>query len=171
MGMNGKDYFPEHNKHEYTLFYCGECYGKQLKGHREGDRGSHAHAYHLELVDQGCQMEKPAEETTACLACHAIAENRCDGCHTRHRFSAAEAKNPPVAACVIPDLSSTNMRCTCNRITAWSIRAKGRPGTGQNHLMRKIIEKLGIKHTAYPFWKHGEYTDMLLGWKRKEWEK
>ena len=73
---------------------CGECHEKQLKGHREGGRGSHAHAYHLELVDQGCQMEKPAEETAACLACHAIAENRCDGCHTRHRFSAAEARRP-----------------------------------------------------------------------------
>src|SRR3989337_1654967 len=35
----------------------------------------------------------------------------------------------------------------------------------------EIEEKLGIKHTAYSFWKHGEYTDMLLGWKRKEWEK
>lgn len=34
-----------------------------------------------------------------------------------------------------------------------------------------IEEKLGIKHTAYPFWKHGEYTDMSLGWKRKEWGK
>ena len=33
----------------------------------------------------------------------------------------------------------------------------------------EIEEKLGIKHTAYSFWKHGEYTDMLLGWKRKEW--
>ena len=54
----------------YTL--CGECHEKQLKGHREGERGSHAHAYHLELVDQGCQMEKPAEETAACFArsCH-----------------------------------------------------------------------------------------------------
>ncbi len=76
----------------YTL--CGECHEKQLKGHRDGGRGSHAHAYHLELIDQGCQMEKPAEETAACLACHAIAENRCDGCHTRHRFSAAEARKP-----------------------------------------------------------------------------
>ena len=76
----------------YTL--CGECHEKQMKGHTDGGRGSHAHAYHLELVDQGCQMEKPAEETTACLACHAIAENRCDGCHTRHRFSTAEARKP-----------------------------------------------------------------------------
>jgi hydroxylamine dehydrogenase len=32
----------------------------------------------------------------------------------------------------------------------------------------EIEEKVGIKHSAYSFWKHGEYTDLLLGWKRKE---
>ncbi len=76
---------------------CGECHEKQLKGHREGGQGSHAHAYHFELIDLGCQIEKPAEETAACLGCHAI-ENRCDGCHTRHRFSTAEARKPTSCA-------------------------------------------------------------------------
>lgn len=71
---------------------CGECHPKQMAGHREGGMGSHAHAYHLDLVEGGCQIEKPAEEVSACLTCHAIAENRCDGCHTRHEFSLSEAR-------------------------------------------------------------------------------
>ena len=32
----------------------------------------------------------------------------------------------------------------------------------------EIEKKIGIEHRAYSFWKHGEYTDLLLGWKRKE---
>jgi hydroxylamine dehydrogenase len=71
---------------------CGECHPEQLKGHRSGGQGSHAHAYSIDLCEQGCQIEKPAEEVAGCLTCHAIAENRCDGCHTRHHFSAAEAR-------------------------------------------------------------------------------
>lgn len=31
-----------------------------------------------------------------------------------------------------------------------------------------LEKKVGIKHKAYDFWKHGEYTYLLLGWKRKE---
>jgi len=76
---------------------CGECHEKQLRGHRQSGQGSHANAYHLELIELGCQTEKPAEETAACLGCHAI-ENRCDGCHTRHRFSTAEARKPTSCA-------------------------------------------------------------------------
>jgi hydroxylamine dehydrogenase len=36
--------------------------------------------------------------------------------------------------------------------------------------LRRIAEiekKLGIQHAAYDFWKHGEYTDMYLGWRIK----
>ncbi|MFN3467159.1 MAG: multiheme c-type cytochrome [Candidatus Brocadiales bacterium] len=73
---------------------CGECHPQQLRGHRDGGRGSHAHAYHLDLIEDGCYIEKPAEEVSACLTCHAIAENRCDGCHTRHEFSVTEARRP-----------------------------------------------------------------------------
>jgi len=76
---------------------CGECHEKQLQGHRQSGQGSHANAYHLELIELGCQTEKPAEETAACLGCHAV-ENRCDGCHTRHRFSTAEARKPTSCA-------------------------------------------------------------------------
>lgn len=71
---------------------CGECHKEQLEGHRSGGQGSHAHAYSLDLCEQGCQIEKPAEEVAGCLTCHAIAENRCDGCHSRHQFSVTEAR-------------------------------------------------------------------------------
>ncbi|MEK7242472.1 MAG: hydroxylamine oxidoreductase, partial [Planctomycetota bacterium] len=32
----------------------------------------------------------------------------------------------------------------------------------------EIEKRLGIKHEANSFWSHGEYTDMFLGWRRKE---
>ena len=31
-----------------------------------------------------------------------------------------------------------------------------------------LEKEVGIEHKAYDFWKHGEYTDLLTGWKRKE---
>ena len=76
---------PSYNK-------CGECHPGQLKGHRSGGQGGHAHAYTIDLCEQGCLIEKPAEEVAGCLTCHAIAENRCDGCHSRHNFSVSEAR-------------------------------------------------------------------------------
>ena len=76
------------------------------------------------------QVGKPVEEVTACATCHGKAENTCDGCHTRHEFSAAEA----------------------SKLRRFS----------------ELEKKVEIEHKAYEFWKHGEYTDLLLGWKRKE---
>ncbi|MGQ3685988.1 MAG: multiheme c-type cytochrome [Candidatus Loosdrechtia sp.] len=74
--------------------HCGECHPEQRRGHRDGMLGSHAHAFHVNVVEVPMQVAKPAEEVTACAACHGIAENRCDGCHTRHDFSVAEARKP-----------------------------------------------------------------------------
>ncbi|MFQ5862185.1 MAG: multiheme c-type cytochrome [Candidatus Brocadiales bacterium] len=73
---------------------CGECHKEQMNGHRAGAVGSHAHAYRVSVLEAAWQIEKPAEEVSACATCHAIAENRCDGCHTRHDFSLAEARKP-----------------------------------------------------------------------------
>jgi hydroxylamine dehydrogenase len=42
-------------------------------------------------------VDKPKAEVTACLQCHSVA-SKCDSCHTRHRFSAAEARRPE--ACI-----------------------------------------------------------------------
>ncbi len=74
-----------------TYNTCGECHPKQMAGQRAGGRGSHAQAYHVDLIDGGCMIEKPAEEGYTCMGCHSV-ETRCDGCHTRHEFSAAEAR-------------------------------------------------------------------------------
>ncbi|MCQ4573633.1 MAG: hydroxylamine oxidoreductase [Candidatus Brocadiales bacterium] len=73
---------------------CGKCHNDQMVGHRAGEVGSHAHAYSVGVLEASWQIEKPAEEVSACATCHAIVENRCDGCHTRHEFSAAEARKP-----------------------------------------------------------------------------
>lgn len=42
-------------------------------------------------------VDKPKAEVTACLNCHSVA-SKCDSCHTRHRFNAAEARRPE--ACI-----------------------------------------------------------------------
>ena len=74
--------------------HCGECHPEQKAGHRGGKIGSHTYAFHVSTVEATWQIAKPEAEVTACATCHAIAENRCDGCHTRHDFSLAEARKP-----------------------------------------------------------------------------
>lgn len=74
--------------------HCGECHPEQQAGHRAGKIGSHTHAFHVSVIEAPWQIAKPAAEVTACATCHGIAENRCDGCHTRHDFSVAEARKP-----------------------------------------------------------------------------
>lgn len=74
--------------------HCGECHPEQKAGHRGGNIGSHTYAFHVNVIEIPWQIAKPAAEVTACATCHAIAENRCDGCHTRHDFSIAEARKP-----------------------------------------------------------------------------
>ncbi|MEK6634812.1 MAG: multiheme c-type cytochrome [Planctomycetota bacterium] len=74
--------------------HCGECHPEQKNGHRGGKIGSHTYAFHVSVVETPWQIAKPEVEVTACATCHGIAENRCDGCHTRHDFSLAEARKP-----------------------------------------------------------------------------
>jgi hypothetical protein len=73
---------------------CGECHKEQMERHRTGGPGSHAKAYDVSVLEASWQIEKPAEEVSPCATCHAIIQNRCDGCHTRHDFSLAEARKP-----------------------------------------------------------------------------
>ncbi len=45
-----------HGRNHEKLFMpshtlCGECHENQMKGHRDGGRGSHAQAYHLDIID------------------------------------------------------------------------------------------------------------------------
>lgn len=73
---------------------CGECHMEEVVQHKAGGVGSHAHSFHLRVLENPAQLNMPTEELNGCAVCHGIAENRCDGCHTRHRFSTAEARRP-----------------------------------------------------------------------------
>jgi hydroxylamine dehydrogenase len=87
-----KLYMPTHKE-------CGKCHPKQTAGHMAGGKGSHSQAFHISTNEASWQIGKPAEEVTACATCHGKAENTCDGCHTRHGFSKAEARKP--AGCAV----------------------------------------------------------------------
>ncbi|WP_272901963.1 multiheme c-type cytochrome [Candidatus Reidiella endopervernicosa] len=56
-------------------------------------------ATHWRWSGAGCQhfVDKPKAEVTACVQCHSVA-TKCDSCHTRHLYSAAEARRPE--ACI-----------------------------------------------------------------------
>ncbi|MDR4499699.1 MAG: hydroxylamine oxidoreductase [Candidatus Scalindua sp.] len=88
---HGKDHtklrMPDYN-------VCAECHSLEVDQHKSGGPGSHIHSFHLQVEEQSMQINTPAEELYGCAQCHGIAENRCDGCHTRHRFSAVEARKP-----------------------------------------------------------------------------
>ncbi len=73
---------------------CAECHKSEVEQHKSGGAGAHVHSFHLQVAEQAMQINTPAEELHGCATCHGIAENRCDGCHTRHKFSAAEARKP-----------------------------------------------------------------------------
>ncbi|MBI2470596.1 MAG: hydroxylamine oxidoreductase, partial [Planctomycetes bacterium] len=47
----------------------------------------------------------------------------------------------------------------------WLVQVKGE--ASRLRRIKALENQVGIKHKAYDFWKHGEYTDLLLGWKRK----
>lgn len=108
LGVKGKDGKPVegtvgcdvcHGNDHQKLFMptyknCGECHPKETSEHRSGGLGSHTHAFTVNVLEFSWHVGKPAEEVAGCAECHAIAENRCDGCHTRHVFSPAEARKP-----------------------------------------------------------------------------
>ncbi len=71
---------------------CGECHMDKVVQHKSGGKGSHGNAFHLEILENGEIIDKPAGETHGCAACHGIIENRCDGCHSRHLFRPSEAR-------------------------------------------------------------------------------
>jgi len=78
---------------------CGTCHTAQHAQFLDERRfGYPSHALAMErAVDTKHFADKPKAEVTACLQCHSVAI-KCDSCHTRHRFSAAEARRPE--ACV-----------------------------------------------------------------------
>ena len=74
---------------------CGACHDLQHSQFLDERRyGFPSHVLAMErAVDSKHFVDKPKAEVTACLQCHSVA-TKCDSCHTRHRFSAAEARRP-----------------------------------------------------------------------------
>ncbi len=103
---NGKTVYCDHchgNDHAQLRMpdktVCGGCHATQ-HAHLQDERrfGFPSHALATErAVDAKHFVDKPKAEVTACLQCHSVA-SKCDSCHTRHRFSAAEARRPE--ACI-----------------------------------------------------------------------
>ena len=75
---------------------CGKCHKKEQGEHLAGGQGSHgSHTiWDISVTEFAWQIGKPGEEVAGCAQCHGIAGNRCDGCHTRHKFKASEARKP-----------------------------------------------------------------------------
>ncbi len=71
---------------------CGECHPKQLEEFR---KSRHSIAFERMRI-QGEYLASPREIRAAfCERCHNI-EKRCNTCHTSHRFSLKEARDPDV---------------------------------------------------------------------------
>ena len=69
---------------------CGECHSKQVEEFR---KSRHSVAWER-MRTQGEYLSIPAEIRTAfCERCH-IVEKRCNSCHTSHRFSLKESRDP-----------------------------------------------------------------------------
>ena len=81
-----------------TADTCKPCHGKQVE---QFSRGKHAVAWvAMEAMPKtGAQPHQIMEGMKGCGGCHRIGYQggKCDSCHTRHKFSKAEAQNP--AAC------------------------------------------------------------------------
>jgi len=87
------------NLHLPTPDVCGGCHDKQHGEFVAEKRyGFPSHSLAMErALDAKHFADKPKAEVTACLQCHSVA-SKCDSCHTRHVFSAAEARRPE--ACI-----------------------------------------------------------------------
>ncbi len=73
---------------------CGQCHKKQLEEFRQS---RHSIAFDRMKI-QGEYLSIPQEIRAAfCERCHSI-EKRCNSCHTSHRFSLKEAKDPDTCA-------------------------------------------------------------------------
>ncbi len=90
----------DHQKlHMPTPDICATCHAAQHDQFTDEKRyGFPSHALAMErAVDAKHFVDKPKAEVASCVQCHSVA-TKCDSCHTRHRFSAAEARRPE--ACI-----------------------------------------------------------------------
>ncbi len=85
--------------HVPTPEVCGGCHVARYSQFQDEKRyGFPSHALAMDrALDAKHFADKPKAEVTPCLQCHSVA-TKCDSCHTRHRFSAAEARRPE--ACI-----------------------------------------------------------------------
>jgi hydroxylamine dehydrogenase len=82
-----------------TADVCGTCHVKQLKEftqERDHGRPNHVQSWEANVVVPWYAANVEHGQMAGmvgCDMCHAVAE-KCDGCHTRHTFSAKEARQP-----------------------------------------------------------------------------
>jgi hydroxylamine dehydrogenase len=78
---------------------CANCHEKEHGEFRDEARfGFPSHVLAMErAVDAPHFVDKPKAEVQSCVQCHSVA-TKCDSCHSRHRFDAAEARRPE--ACI-----------------------------------------------------------------------
>ncbi len=80
---------------------CEGCHKTQVAQYKEelkAGHPAHARAMDPDVYSNAWQMHKPPAEVVGCAQCHRIGSVGCDSCHTRHKFSAAEARQP--SACM-----------------------------------------------------------------------
>lgn len=104
------------SKHAAAKVYCAACHGNdhqklvmpkpetcenchktqvaQYKEELKAGHPAHARAMDPDVYANAWQMNKPPAEVVGCAQCHRIGSVGCDSCHTRHKFSAAEARQP-----------------------------------------------------------------------------
>lgn len=76
---------------------CGQCHTKQVAQFKEELKlgaPAHARAMNPDVYENAWQLNKPPAEVVGCAQCHRIGSVACDSCHTRHKFSTAEARQP-----------------------------------------------------------------------------
>jgi hydroxylamine dehydrogenase len=85
--------------HLPTPDICANCHKQQHDQFMDEKRfGFPSHALAMErALDASHFVDKPKAEVTSCVQCHSVA-TKCDSCHSRHEFSAAEARRPE--ACI-----------------------------------------------------------------------
>nr|WP_255210583.1 multiheme c-type cytochrome [Methylogaea oryzae] len=121
---------------------CGTCHTPEFaeaesEKNQEWPQKQWGKGHPSHAVDWAANVETaiwaamPQREIAAgCDMCH-YQQNKCDGCHTRHTFSAAEARQPKLVPPATTAWTTTSGRTTKPPSTAPSTRPKRRTGTSK----------------------------------------